>query len=179
MGGAYWFEKYLNKIFQTALYSICQTFFRQAIGSFYSRDLNDPAAMLSVTHFSVHPINSVLTRLVPSLTKQITAFTLHYICTFFFFFLSWDVFHFSPEVILFFFFWHKVHFSRPTNNQFIDLTHIQLFVKQLDLLLELLHLQLPVRNFLSEVTFIECRHILVSLQIKLLGYFNKYKLFFF
>lgn len=64
--------------------------------------------------------------------------------------------------------WLHKHISGVSaNNQFTDLTRIQLFIEQLDLLLELLHLQLPVRDFLSEVAFVQRRHVLVSLQIKL------------
>lgn len=62
-----------------------------------------------------------------------------------------------------------------TNNQFTDLTHIQLFIQQLDLLLELLHLQLPVGYFLSEVAFIQRSHILISLQIKLPQLVKQYR----
>lgn len=93
--------------------------------------------------------------------------------------LDWHLLNFSADVISFLgvflsvgayiFYISDTQFISgvPTNNQFTDLTHIQLFIEQLDLLLELLHLHLPVRDFLSEVTFIQRRHIFVSLQIKL------------
>lgn len=137
------------------------------------------AALLSVTHCSIHTLSSVLTRLMLSLVER----TMEFKSDLLFLrklVLDWHLLNFSADVISFlvvFFLSVGAYIfcisdtqfisGVPTNNQFTDLSHIQLFIEQLDLLLELLHLHLPVRDFLSEVTFIQRRHIFVSLQIKL------------